>query len=166
MEAKYASANHVVFELVPKPFEDWAELYYNIIGQPPVSFSNFWDIYQGILAEFQSHDETEVEFSHMLCTQGSVEQTVTLEVLDIIPGMRQYSFSENREAVDNPEDADRALMEHLSDDEDIDLDVNDLGQNVGNHTLEVELTTTIDPDNTVNDERALEFQEQKVASSQ
>lgn len=111
----YAPPSHAVFELVPKAFEDRAVMYYNNIGQPAVSFANFWDIYRNVLGEFQSHDETEVEFSSMLHSQGSIEDTVSSEVLDVLPGMRQYSLVKSRKAIVNPEVAEGAVMEYYSD---------------------------------------------------
>lgn len=147
MEAKYAPSEHAVFELVPKAFEDRAELFYSNIGQPAVSFATFWDIYKDILAEFEHHDETEVEFSSMLRTQGSIEHAVSEEVLDVLPGMRQYSLTANKEAIADPETADGAVMEYcLSDDEDNDMDSDH--DNDNDCTLEVELTATVDSDRT------------------
>lgn len=145
MEAQYAPPEHAVFELVPKAFDDWAGLYYTKLGQPAVSFATFWDIYKDILAEFESQDETKVEFSSMLHTQGSIERTVSTEVLDVLPGMRQYSLSSNKQAIYNPETADGAVMEYSDSDEDTHMHPDSNGPN-NSRTLEVELTATIDPD--------------------
>ncbi|KIK76560.1 hypothetical protein PAXRUDRAFT_169548, partial [Paxillus rubicundulus Ve08.2h10] len=45
--------SHPVFELVPVTFQQYAQLYYDELGAPPVTHSNVWDVYQSLLSRFQ-----------------------------------------------------------------------------------------------------------------
>ncbi|KZT55411.1 hypothetical protein CALCODRAFT_405924, partial [Calocera cornea HHB12733] len=46
---EFAPQEHLVFQLVPEPFERHASWLYNALGRPLVNRSSFWDVYLGML---------------------------------------------------------------------------------------------------------------------
>ncbi|KAJ7932229.1 hypothetical protein B0H13DRAFT_2227784 [Mycena leptocephala] len=52
----YAPPEHEVFELVPKDFGELAAEFYFQMGQPPITRTNVWDIYNAFLSQFQHLD--------------------------------------------------------------------------------------------------------------
>lgn len=56
----YAPADHPIFQLVPPSFSQHCELFYAALGSPPITRATVWDIYNGILAQFNhmSQEET------------------------------------------------------------------------------------------------------------
>lgn len=93
VEAKYAPPDHPVFQLTPPPFDRRANLYYDHMGQPPVSSTTFWTIYQDLLHFFQTMPERESqedvgELQAVLEKLPRTEEHISNEdKIELLPGL-------------------------------------------------------------------------------
>lgn len=149
MEAKYAPPDHPVFELVPQAFGDHAQQFYEELGNPEVNFSNFWTIYQAILLKFEALSTSDIDLTTILESRSNIEDSVSSEVMDVLPGLREYNISKARTAIDNPSMVDGAVIGiELEDNENATLEgeitISD-DQEI-EETLRVEMTLSSDSD--------------------
>lgn len=145
MEAKYAPPDHPVFQLVPEAFGDHAQQFYEELGDPDVNSFNFWSIYQAMLAKFEDLSTSDIDLTKIIETHNTTLQSVSEEVMDMLPGLKEYDISKTRASIGDPSVVDGAVMDiDLEDNEDATLEgeltADDEQELEVEGTLEVEMT--------------------------
>ena len=90
LEATYAPPDHPVFQLVPPAFADRAKVFYANMGDPIVTFSNFWAIYERLLQDFKDHCNLDQDIQLVLTAHDERVRNVHEEDPgQILPGLKE-----------------------------------------------------------------------------
>lgn len=91
-EGEWASKDHPVFQLVLPPVDAFLDEQLRLAGNPKVSFDNFWDIYQHVLAMAQDALPAWPEVVAILEENGAVHDGGEEQGMPLIPHAQVAEF--------------------------------------------------------------------------
>lgn len=91
MEQRWAPRDLPVFELVPRSFNEQANVLYMNIGSPAVSSSTFWDVYKQLLSAFRALPASPLLDEAVSAAAACVEE----EEVPLLPGLRDLRHGDD-----------------------------------------------------------------------
>lgn len=88
MEQRWAPRDLPIFQLVPEPFNDQANVLYNNLGCPAVSSTSFWDVYKQLLYAFRALPASPLLDEAVSVAAADVEE----EEVPLLPGLRDLRY--------------------------------------------------------------------------